>query len=412
MPRQFRNSNKRKTRVQVCALMVSVACPLAYAADPGQVVVPYVQYNYLHDDNLLRVSSPQAAQAALGTSKISDNVQSTTAGLRIDRMISREHIFLDASTTKNSYDFFKQFDNDARDLKTDWAWTFGERLSGNVGYAYSRALTPFQNLQVLQANIRTTSVKYVNVAWQLHPDWTIRFTGTRFGLAYDNFVQQQNNFTQNLAELGLDYTARSGSIAGVQVRRTTGRYPFDTQIGNATLNNSFTQEDYRAKIVWLYSSKTKLQFLGGITQRDRNTSGSGSAYRGFNARLVGDLAPTEKTSLKANLWREIGGLNDADANFSLTTGASLAAIYMPTAKLRLDGLVDYEHRDYNGAAVVTGITPSSRRDQYEKASFSLTYTPTASLSLVLSLYRENLKSNISNFSYLSNGVSLTSRYEF
>ena len=67
MPRQFRNSSKRKTRVQVCALLVSVTCPLAYAADPGQVVVPYVQYTYLHDDNLLRLNSPEAAQAALTT---------------------------------------------------------------------------------------------------------------------------------------------------------------------------------------------------------------------------------------------------------------------------------------------------------------------------------------------------------
>ncbi|WP_413459971.1 XrtB/PEP-CTERM-associated polysaccharide biosynthesis outer membrane protein EpsL [Herbaspirillum huttiense] len=412
MPRQFRNSSKRKTRVQMCALMVSVACPLAYAADPGQVVVPYVQYNYLHDDNLLRVSSPEAAQAALGTTKISDNVQSTTGGLRLDRMISRQHILVDASATKNSYDFFKQFDNIARDLKADWAWVVGERLSGNVGYVYSRSLTPFQNLRVLQTNIRTLDVKYANLAWQLHPDWTVRAVASQFGLAYDNVAQQQNNFTQDVAELGLDYTARSGSIAGIQVRRTTGHYPFDTQVGNTTLNNSFTQEDYKAKIVWLYSAKTKLQFLGGITQRDRNSDINGNAYRGFNARLTGDWAPTDKTGFKANLWREIGGVNDVDANFSLTTGVSLAAIYTPTAKLRFDGLFDYERRNYNGAAIVTGITPSNRRDNYEKASLSLTYSPTNSLSLVLAVYRENLQSNISNFSYLSNGVSLTSRYEF
>jgi hypothetical protein len=61
---------------------------------------------------------------------------------------------------------------------------------------------------------------------------------------------------------------------------------------------------------------------------------------------------------------------------------------------------------------VTGVTPSSRRDNYEKASLSLTYSPTMSLSLMLSIYRENLQSNINTFSYLSNGISLTSRYEF
>ncbi len=412
MPRQFRNSGKRKTRVRMCALLVSMTCPLAYAADPGQVVVPYVQYTYLHDDNLLRLSSPEAAQAALGSSKLSDNVQSKVGGLRFDRMISRQHVMLDASATKNTFDYFRQFDNDGRDLKADWAWVLGERFSGNVGYIYSRSLTPFQNLRVLQTNIRTMDTKYANAAWQLHPDWTVRVQASQFGLSYDLPTLQPNNFTQNLAEVGLDYTARSGSIAGVQARRTTGRYPFDVVVGAGSLNNSFTQEDYKAKIVWLYSGKTKLQFLGGLTQRERNSAASGNGFRGFNARVIADWTPTGKTAFKANLWREIGGVNDVDANFALTTGASVAAVYLPTAKLRVDGLVDYERRNYNGASIITGITPSGRRDDYEKASLSLTYSPTTSLSLVLAVSREKLQSNIANFSYLSNGISLTSRYEF
>lgn len=412
MPLQFRNSSKRKTRVRMCALMVSVTCPFAYAADPGQVVVPYVQYTYLHDDNLLRLSGPDAARTSLGSPQLSDNVQSRQGGLRIDKMLSRQHFQLDASATKNTFDHFSQFDNDARDLKSDWGWVLGERLSGNLGYVYSRSLTPFQNFRSLEPNIRTMNTKYFNLAWQLHPDWTVRMQASRFGLAYDLQTQQSNNFTQNIAEVGLDYTPRSGSIAGVQVRRTTGNYPFDAVIGTSTVNNSFTQEDYKAKIVWLYSAKTKLQFLGGVTQRERNSAASGSDYRGFNARLIADWAATGKTGFKANLWREIGGVNDIDANFALTTGASLAVTYLPTAKLRVDGLVDYERRNYNGAAIVTGVTPSNRRDTYEKASLSLTYSPTTSLSLMLAVYRENLQSNLNSFSYLSNGISLTSRYEF
>ncbi|HEX7634668.1 MAG TPA: EPS biosynthesis protein, partial [Noviherbaspirillum sp.] len=172
MPRQFRNSSKRKTPVQVCTLLALVTCPLAYAADPGQVVVPYVQYTYLHDDNLLRLNGPEAAQTSLGSSKLSDNVQSKVGGIRIDKFLSRQHIFVDASATKNTFDYFRQFDNDGRDLKADWGWALGERFSGNVGYVYSRSLTSFQNYRVLDLNIRTMNTKYANLAWQLHSDWT------------------------------------------------------------------------------------------------------------------------------------------------------------------------------------------------------------------------------------------------
>ncbi len=411
-PWQFRISSGRRTQVQMCALLVSVTCPLAYAADPGQVVVPYVQYSYLHDDNVLRLSGPDAAVSALGAPKLSDSVQSRTAGLKLDRELSRQHVTLDASATKNTYDYFSQFDNDARDLKTNWSWFLGERFSGDIGYVYSKSLTPFQNFRILGLNIRTMQTKYATLAWQLHPDWTVRSQVSHFALGYDLNTQQANNFSQNLAELGLDYNPRSGSVVGVQVRKTDGRYPNDVLVGTESINNSFTQEDYKLKVIWLYSAKTKLQFLGGLTQRDRKSPTGGGGYRGFNARLVGDWAATGKTGFVANLWREIGGVNDVDANFALTTGASLGATYLPTAKLRVEGLVDVERRNYNGASIVTGVTPSSRRDSYEKASLSLTYAPTTSLSILLAVYRENLQSNISNFGYVSNGVSLTSRYEF
>ncbi|QBP75348.1 EPS biosynthesis protein [Herbaspirillum huttiense] len=396
----------------MCALLVSVTCPLAYAADPGQVVVPYVQYSYLHDDNVLRLSGPAAAVSALGAPKLSDSVQSRTVGLKLDRDLSRQHVTLDASVTKNTYDYFSQFDNDARDLKTNWSWVLGERFSGDIGYVYSRSLTPFQNFRILGLNIRTMQTQYATLAWQLHPDWTVRSQVSHFSLGYDLPTQQANNFSQNLAELGLDYNPRSGSVVGVQVRKTEGRYPNDVLVGSDLINNSYTQEDYKLKVLWLYSAKTKLQFLGGLTQRDRRSPTGGNGYRGFNARLIGDWAATGKTGFVVNLWREIGGISDVDANFALTTGASVAATYLPTAKLRVEGLFDVERRNYNGASIIAGVTPSSRRDNYEKASLSLTYSPTTSLSMMLAVYRENSQSNIANLGYVSNGVSLTSRYEF
>ncbi|MGC8000560.1 hypothetical protein, partial [Salmonella enterica] len=87
--------------------------------------------------------------------------------------------------------------------------------------------------------------------------WTVRSQVSHFGLGYDLNTQQANNFSQNLAELGLDYNPRSGSVVGVQVRKTDGRYPNDVLVGTESINNSFTQEDYKLKVVWLYSAKTK-----------------------------------------------------------------------------------------------------------------------------------------------------------
>ncbi|MBP0596902.1 outer membrane beta-barrel protein [Herbaspirillum sp. LeCh32-8] len=409
---QVNQWSTRRKSAQVLALIAFATMQQARAADDQQVITPYAQYSILYDDNLLRLRDAAAAQSAVGTTQMSDYVHSTVGGIRFDRMFSRQHIKLDASLNKNSFDYFKQFDNDGRDLNAYWGWALGEHLTGDIGYVYSQALTPFQNLRVLEKNIRTMQTKYATIAWQLHPDWTVRAQYSRFGLDYDLQSQQANNFTQDIADLGLDYTARSGSIAGVVVRHTKANYPESTVLNNgSSINNSFTQDELKARVTWLYSAKTKLQFLGGYVTRERVNGGSAD-YSGFNARLIADWQATAKTAFKMNLWREIGGLSDVDANYALTTGISLAATLKASDKLRFDGSLDYQRRNYNGAAVITGVTPSSRKDRYQKASFGITYYPTRSLSLMMGIYREDVQSNIDSFGYVSNGIALTTRYEF
>ena len=376
----------------------------------NQVVTPYAQYTITYDDNLLRLHDEEQAQALLGTSKMSDTYGTAVGGIRIDKTISRQRFLIDASLNRTTYDHFSQFNNDGKDLKSSWSWAAGPLLSGDIGYNYSQALTPFQNFRVFERNIRTQQSKYVSANLRMHPDWLLRSQFTRFSLDYGLPSQQINTFTQNIAELGLDYTARSGSVAGLQLRHTNGDYPNSTEFDGMLLNNSFKQDELKAKVLWLYSGKTRLQFLGGYVQRERQTGHVN--YSGFNARLVGDWAATGKTSFTANLWREIGGLSDVDANYALTTGASLAGTLQSSDKLRFDGLLDYERRNYNGAVVIPGLTPSGRQDRYARATLSATYYTTDSLSFLFSVFHEKLQSNIDNFGYVSNGVLLTTRYEF
>ncbi|WP_343584977.1 XrtB/PEP-CTERM-associated polysaccharide biosynthesis outer membrane protein EpsL [Herbaspirillum sp.] len=377
----------------------------------GQVVTPYVQYSMTYDDNVLRLKDAEQARSILGTDQMSDTYRTAVGGIRIDKMISRQHLTLDASLNRTDFDHFRQFDNTGKDAKGDWGWAIGNYFSGNIGYIYSEALTPFQNFRVFEKNLRTQKTKYASAAWRMHPDWTLRAQFTRLGLDYSLASQQINTFTQDISEVGLDYTARSGSIAGIQLRHTNGNYPNPTIIDGEEINNSFKQDEIKAKVLWLYSGKTRLQFLGGLVERKRQSANDVN-FSGFNARLIGDWAATGQTSLTMNLWREIGGLNDVDANYALTNGVSLAATTKASDKLKLDGLVDYEKRNYNGATVITGVTPSGRRDKYGRAAFSVTYMPLPSWSLMASIFREKLQSNIDNFGYVSNGVVLTARYEF
>ncbi|WP_238540912.1 XrtB/PEP-CTERM-associated polysaccharide biosynthesis outer membrane protein EpsL [Herbaspirillum sp. YR522] len=400
----------------VALLTGSLACAqqnYTYATVPANddVVTPYAQYSITYDDNVLRLRDAAQAQSVMGSDRMADSYSTTVGGLRINKLLGRQRFTIDASANRTKFDNFSAFDNDGKDLKANWSWVAGRFLSGGLGYVYSQALTPFQNFRVFERNIRTTRSKFASVGLKMHPDWTLRALFTQLSLGYSIPSQQVNMFTQNISELGLDYTPRSGSTVGLQARHTVGNYPYSTSINGVLVNNSFTQDELKAKVLWLYSGKTRLQFLGGMVDRKRQSGGS-TNYSGFNARLIADWLATGKTSFSMNLWREIGGLNDVDANYALTNGVSLAATLASSDKLRFDGLVDYEKRNFNGAVLIQGLTPSGRRDKYERASFSVTYMPTSSLSLVAAIYRENLQSNIDSFAYVSNGVSLTTRYEF
>jgi len=400
----------------VALLTGSLACAqqnYTYANVPvnDDVVTPYAQYSITYDDNVLRLRDRAQAQSVMGTDRMADSYSTTVAGLRVNKLLGRQRFTIDASANRTKFDNFSAFDNNGKDLKANWSWVAGRFLSGGIGYVYSEALTPFQNFRVFERNIRTTRSKFASVGLKMHPDWTLRALFTQLSLGYSVPSQQINQFTQNISELGLDYTPRTGSTVGLQLRHTVGDYPYSTTINGAVVNNSFTQDELKAKVLWLYSGKTRLQFLGGMVDRKRKSGGS-TNYSGFNARLIADWLVTGKTSVSMNLWREIGGLNDVDANYALTNGVSLAATLASSDKVRFDGLIDYEKRNFNGAVLIQGLTPSGRRDKYQRASLSVTYMPFTSLSLVASIYRENLQSNIDSFGYVSNGVALTTRYEF
>ena len=83
-----------------------------------------------------------------------------------------------------------------------------------------------------------------------------------------------------------------------------------------------------------------------------------------------------------------------------------------SSKFYLDGTATYQRLDYSGAQVIEGLTPSTRRDTYQRHSLNLTYRAGPSLSLTTTVSHEVRDSNLANFSYRANGVSLRLRYEY
>lgn len=149
----------------MCVLLVFVICLLVYVVDLGQVVVLYVQYSYLYDDNVLCLSGFDVVVLVFGVLKLFDLVQSWIVGLKLDCELSCQYVMLDVSVIKNMYDYFLQFDNDVCDLKINWSWFLGECFLGDIGYVYFKLFMFFQNFWILGLNICIMQIKYVMLVW-------------------------------------------------------------------------------------------------------------------------------------------------------------------------------------------------------------------------------------------------------
>jgi exopolysaccharide biosynthesis operon protein EpsL len=393
---------------------VNALCGTAMAAQPGDVFTPYVEYAINHYDNLLRLQDEATALSRFGAPQLADTYSTALGGMRFDQTWGRQHVTADLSANTNRYDHFSQYDYTGKDGRANWNWVLGNHLQGNLSTTYNQSLTPFQdNIVAVQniRNIRTQRTNSSDLAWLFHPSWRLRTAYTRYDLAYSSKEQGANDQRSDGAELGLSYLARSGSNIGLVFRNIRGTYDGLQSIGTELFNNNYVQKELKVSVNWLVTGKSGLQFLGGPVQRKREYFTSRD-YSGFNARLTGTTQSTGKLSFNASLWRELGALDDLTANYALTDGVSFTPSLAISSKFYLDGTATYQRLDYSGAQVIEGLTPSSRRDTYQRTSANLTYKAGPSLSITTSVSREVRDSNLSILNYRANGVSLRLRYEY
>lgn len=390
-----------------------VSCLPAFAAE-DDVFRPYVGYSFAYDENVLGI--PDGANPS--GADLSDTSRRAEAGLAINKRISQQVLSAKLNLSHVTYDRLRQLDNDGKDFLVNWNWHVGEHVEGNLGASYVQGLshyveglTPLANLSSQERNLRTQRREFFDGSWRLHPSWRVRAGLSRDSVHYDLDTQKAGDRTEDMSELGLDYLAHSGSTFGVQLRHTRGNLPNPQQIDSLVVDNSYDQNEVKAKINWLLTGKTQLQFLGGYVQRKHDFF-SQRDYSGLNARLIANWQATGKTAVTLSGWREIGALDDLTASYTLNQGLSAGATWNMTSTLQLDGLLKHETSDYNGTAVISPLVPADRKDTFRTASVKLTYRPTAHLQLAASAHKKNRDSTLNGNSYPDNGVMLSSRYEF
>ena len=388
------------------ALLIGAACISPAMAGPDEGLKVLAGLGYFHDDNLFRL--PEGVPGFDG--QRSDTAQQTYLGLSFDKRYSLQNISAMAKLTKVKFDHFQQLDYDGKDAQFNWAWEVGSKFSGNLGATYTQTLAPYTDFRSNQRNLRKQQRQYFDGGWRMHPSWRLRAGGASDKYTYDLPIQRINNRTEDSYETGIDYTPKSGNTFGLVARKIKGRYQNQRPFGAASVDESFDQDELKARVLWRGSGSTSVQALAGYARRDN--PGLGREVSGLNGRVTAVHEPLGKMRYTAAVWREFSPIESNVVSYSLNKGASLGATYAATAKIRADASLSYEKRGYKASAALA--QPQDLNHSLKTAQLSATWAPRRSIDVTTAFARQTRSGSpflgLGNFK--ANTVSINANVRF
>jgi exopolysaccharide biosynthesis operon protein EpsL len=392
---------------QLLGVMAGVFSCAAALAEPGKLLTPAVDYSIGYTSNLLGTPDDVVTQSGISRDQLSDTSHTVTISLAAEKELSRQALTAKVSRSHTTFNRFTRLDYDSTSLQGNWSWHLGDHLEGNVGVNSAETLTPFVEFHQNALNLRTERREYLDGAWLFHPSWRVHGSVAHSTLTYDLLEQRFGNRNFDSTEVGVDYLASGNNSVGLQLSRTDAVFPDTVLIGLPPKFNDYHENAANVKIDWSFSGKTHLRFLGGWTVR-KHLIFLVRDYSGADARLIVNWVPTGKLGFGINLWREIGAVDNLVTSYSLNKGLSIAPTWVWSSKVRIEGKLNYETRDYNNI----GGFGLNRLDTFRDVTLSVTYEATSHFQINASAFHDTLSSTIPLRAYRTNGVMITARYQF
>jgi exopolysaccharide biosynthesis operon protein EpsL len=407
-PGTYTSAHPCLSRLSVAVLVLGGgAFSLPAAAAFSDTIAPFVATSYSYDDNLFRL--PDNSPGYDGAR--SDTSRQVQAGFLVNRPIGRQLLTGQMKWSRVSFDHFDQLNYNGKDYLADLEWHIANHLEGHAGASYAQTLTPFNDLRTTDRNLRVVRREYANGTWRFHPRWRVRGGFTRERYTYDSIAQRYADRSENATELGVDYLAPSDSRIGLQLRHLKGSFPNRADLNFSGIEQGYEQDEVKANIYWRFSGVTQLQLLGGWVKR-KNQVFSGRDSSGANGRAIMYWAPLGKVRFTASLWHEFAAVENSLITSSLNNGASLAAAWDISAKVRMDAQVRREKRDFSAASGL--VLPGDISDSTRTASLGVTYAPRPNIQLGISAFRDARSGApiINTGSYRAKGISFNASAQF
>jgi hypothetical protein len=392
MPTEEKESGARMTRRpfrKISRSALGALSPLMLASVAAADPSPY----YL-GASLAESSISNVYQTPEGLPISSDHLRTTALQAGFDQMVSRQHLYTNATVSDNRYQRNGNLDNVGYSLSSGVDWETVERLSGHLAYLGNRTLAPFNpgnQPGLTSKNIVTVHDLLASIRLGVAGPCSIETKFEHYDANYSQALYVPYNYRQDSFSLGLLYKVGPSLLLGLAPRETHGVNPQYAFNGTNDVANDYVRHDALFSLNWTPTpiNTLDLQVSDGRTQYSQLTHQGSTGLTGsldWRWQLVPTILLTSSYSRDSgrNTATVASGIYNS-ANSTLTKRLSLRADYAPTAKLGVSLSVSEVGRDFQdlaqGLLVRNGIVQAVGSDRTHLASLGATWAVTRSLQL-------------------------------
>ena len=363
--------------------------------------------NILHESNVFRLSDSANAQAIVGTTKRSDTVAITSAGLKLNKSYSLQRIELDVVAEDHRYNRFSNLNFTAFNYAAAFRWSVTPALHGNVTADrrdYVDATADIQNRG--QLNRRSNRSNAVDAEYEVGSAWRIVGGVFERTSSSSQSLTSEGSYRLRGAEGGLRYVFPSGNSLAYRYKGGKGDYP-DRPVSTLFANN-FKDREHEFRLGWITTGKTTVN--ARLSQLNRKHDGlSTRDFSGVTGQIDAVYSITGKTSIAAGLISELGSYQTATDSYYQGNRLFISPTWKPTEKTAVRLRYDHGVRNFKGSP---GLTGSGRKDTTNIASLALEWQPLRALKLIAFAQQENRKSNAPGFDYKNASVGISGVFSF
>lgn len=358
----------------------------------------YIADVFTYDDNLYRLPSYFNITAVAGPlAERQDSFNTVSLGGDTRWFSSNQSIVVNFRADENRFSHNDSLNNISGNGNLEWDWRLEASWSGQVGVSYFRGLANFANTGYYARDVVAREDYFGTIRYQVGSHWLLYGGVIGANTSQTATAEQLYDFDSKAGNAGIEFASLSGNTVSLEYQYTDANFPQDFVLNGALFNSNYREDTSRVLVKYAFTDATELDVSAGYLKRDYPESEFAS-FSGDIWRAALQWQPTDKLQWVLAGWRQLTAYVDAESDYFVSNGASVAPAWTATESLTLSLAISRESHDYINSSPSV-ITYVSRHDKLTKEQAGLVYAPTDSLIFNLTYRHDKHDSNQSRYQY-------------